>query len=439
METPLPIDYYLKQLSNPLTAFIDKVPRGEDLRKAINRHLPPWPDEAVRALTLNQRLRLNANVAQFHLAMGRDIELGETLLDLLETSYTQRRPTPELVARRKEIAQGLSEAVATPHAPGAEAVGRALIGCSGSGKTRTLCRVLAEIPQVVALDPELNPLLLSKMITWIRVETPSNRKISALVEGIITAIGTAIGEDLSKLKRGNISVKIEKVAMLVMELHVGVIVIDELQHVLRKGGEPDLELMNFLVELSNRVGVPLLLVGTPQSEYVAANSLRQARRMIGRRWLPLARGTRPWTDFSERLLGYQFTGQVAKDDELEGTLFKLSQGLPAIAVALFQLAQRHALLREAESGKPCKVGPDMLEKCFSQYMHAVAPMLEALRTGNQSKLALYQDIAIDPATLEAHLMAHTDERAAYQLRKLVRMRMDVDPKANGNGWRHAPN
>ena len=434
-------DYYLAQLANPLTAFLDKVPRGEALRTAMNKHLPPLPDETVWGFPVNTRLRLNANLAHFHLAMGRDIDLAETIMDLLEVSYASRRPTPRLIAQRRQIATDLAKAIVKQYAPQNEAIGRALTGCPGSGKTRTITRVLAEIPQVIELDVTENPLLLPLMVTWIRVEAPSNRKMSALIDNIITAIESAVGEKFEKMKRGNISIKLQNVAMLVMEFNVGLIVIDEIQHVLRKNCEPDLELMNFLVELSNRTCVPLLLVGTPQSEHVAAGTLRQARRMIGRPWSPLAMASTPWTNFSTQLLGYQFTKDAAEYADLEPKLFDLCQGLPAIAVTLFQLAQKSALLLEIETGLSTKVTPQMLDTASSQYMHAVAPMLEALRNGNESQLALYQDIKVDPKTLEAVLMDRAKERDMRVGRKLMRLKMDVSPgkPPKGHSWRHDAN
>ena len=441
MKTTPAADYYRTQLANPLTKFLDLIPRGEELRTTMNKTLPPLPDESVRAFRINERLRLNANVGQFHLALGRDIELAEMVLDLLEVSYTARRPTPTVVAERKKIAEEIAELVLAGGASCNEAIGRALIGTPGSGKTRTVNRVLAQIPQIVTHDLKLHPLLLPKMVTWIRVEAPANRKLSALAANIITAIGAAVRDNFNSLKRGNISDKIQNAAMLCMEFHVGVIVIDEIQHVLRKSGEPDLELLNFLVELSNRVNLPLLLIGTPQAEFVVAGAMRQARRMFGPPWSPLARGSPPWTKFAERLLGYQFTRQAAEVAELEPKLFELSQGLPAIAVTLYQFAQKAALLIELESGQPTKITPAIMDKAFQRYMRTVAPMLEALRSGNESEIAMYQDLKVDAKAVKAMLVDLTDERKKHRERKLMRLTMGVAPRGKGqpHSWRSDAN
>lgn len=434
--TSSPADaYYRAQLENPLTAFLDQVPRGESLQKAINKSLPPPPDATVREYPLSQRLRLNANLANFHVALGRDIDLGETILELIEQSYSSRNPTPRVVEDRVRIAGEIaSGARRSSHAN--EAIGRALIGAPGCGKTRTVKRVLAQIPQVIANDLDRYPYLLPQTVTWIRVETPANRKLSALAENIIDAIGSAVGEDYSSLKRGNVSVKIQKAAMLCMDFSVGIIVIDEIQHILRRDKAPDLELVNFLVELSNRINVPLLLIGTPQAEYVAAAAVRQARRMLGPRWEPLMKGSEAWTTFATQLLKYQFTKIEAPPEELAEALWDVSQGLPAISVTVFQLAQRNALHIEAGTGKPNKTTAKMLNAAFDRYMRPVARIVDAMREGDTAKLAMLQDLQVDGAALDAYLVSQTQEDEMRNAQKMMRVVTGVTrPRGTGHKWR----
>jgi hypothetical protein len=429
MKNPTPADYYRTRLNNPLTQFLTTVPRGKELEELIDAALPPLPNDEVREFSVKERLRLNATVADFHVALGRDILLNETIVDLLEASLSARHPTPRLLAERDQIARDFVDAVIRRKIPLREAIGCALIGMSGVGKTRALNRILELIQQVVELAVAANPLLLPKMITWLRVECPANRKISALVEDIFTAIETAIGEPLGKVRQGNISIQLQNLAKVCLDYNVGLIVIDEVQHILRKNQAPDLELLNFLVELSNRVNLPLLLVGTPQAQYVVGGALRQARRMIGPVWENLPRDGRSWKKFSDRLLGYQFTKLVAAPEELEPTLYDLSQGLPAIAVALLQLAQRSALLLEIEEKKSTMVTAGMIQAAYTRHMGVVAPMLEALKRGDESVLALYQDLKIDPKAMKDLLLNQAAEAGKRSFLKLLKVSLAEERKA----------
>lgn len=389
-----PEDYYRQKLDNPFAQFLSELPRGKALREILKNE-PPAPNDNVRQFPIGQRLLFNTQLSEFHVPLPRDLDLAEEVIQLLTKSLYAKVPTPAAIAERKQVAGALAESYKSGSTPSIEAVGRALIGPPGSGKTWTLKNLLSKIPQVVPLDPKRNPLVLSKMVTWVRGETPSTRKISALVNGLIKAILTAVGEDCKPLLRGSIGVQIQRLAMLCQEYSVGLIVIDEIQHVLRKNQEPDIELVNFLVELSNAVNVPLLLVGTPKSEHVVGSALRQARRSFGPRWAPLPRASKSWDQFCRALLTYQFTRAVATYEELEPRLYHYSQGLPALAVTLFQYAQHAALMIEDETNKPTKITADIIDTVFNEKMKVVEPMVTALRDGNELMLGLIDDLKFD--------------------------------------------
>lgn len=395
-------EYYTRKLDNPLTKFLREIPRGVALRDVLMK-TPPCPDEEVRAFPLPDRLTLNTLLADLHVALPRDIDLAEEVIQLLTKTYHAREPRPSSVAERKKVATDLAKSFAQGSTPKIEATGRALVGPPGSGKTGTLWNVLSTIPQVVPLDTHTNPLVLSKMVTWVRVEAPSTRKISALVNSLISAILRATGENYKPLLRGSIGIQIERLAMLCQEYYVGLIVIDEIQHVLRKNNEPDIELVNFLVELSNAINVPLFLVGTPKSEFVVASALRQARRSFGPRWSPLPRASQSWKLFSSTVCDYQFTKAVAKYEDLEPSLYDYSQGLPALAVTLFQYAQHAALLIEDETGEPTKITPEIIAAVFSEKMSVVKPMVDALRSRDDFLLSLFDDLKVNRKMLRKHL------------------------------------
>ena len=119
------------------------------------------------------------------------------------------------------------------------------------------------------------------MITHIRVECPSNRTVGALIESIFKAIERAIGEKLpSEMRQGNQSVLLDHIGQLCLELSLGVLIVDEIQHILRNNS-PDSQLLNFFVELTNTLNVPVMLIGTPLARQIIGRELRQARRMLG--------------------------------------------------------------------------------------------------------------------------------------------------------------
>jgi len=68
----------------------------------------------------------------------------------------------------------------------------------------------------------------------------------------------------------------------IARLHcVGVIVIDEIQHLILAKGGGSTKMLNFLVTLVNTIGVPVVLVGTTLAMSVFQSEFRQARRSSG--------------------------------------------------------------------------------------------------------------------------------------------------------------
>ena len=399
-----PTDYYNSMLSNPLTSFLAEVPRGEAIKDALRKDLPPIPDDQVRQLPANVRLRLLSVLRSFHIPLGRDLALAEFIIDMVEDSYVNRRPSAEQLLREEAALREFKRLDLRLTESDLEAIGGALVGMSGTGKTRTIRRILRLLRQVVVHDVENNKLLPPLSISWLIVECPSNRSLTALAAAIFSAIEQATKELIpASLKAGNQSVLIQNVANLCSRYALGMLVVDEIQHVLNGAGKPDTELLNFLVELSNRLQVPVLIVGTPLARHVVGGAMRQARRMLGPEWSNLKREEPAWKEFSTALISYQFTRELAPPQSVEPTLYELTQGLPGLAVPLWRVSQRYAILLEAEDEEIKCVTPEIIATVFDDHFQSVRPMVDALRSGDSDLIALYQDISLDAENLDLEL------------------------------------
>lgn len=409
--------------SNPLTQPLANLARGPKLKAQLAAELPTAPDDKVRALPPEERLARLSRLRALHIPLNRDVALAELVIDLLLDGYSGRTPTAANVVREIEAINSIATKVAYAEESDIEATGFALIGISFGGKTRSVKRLLRRIPQLAYHSVTENPLLPGVSIIWLRVECPGNRSLHALSTAIFRAIESATKQPiLPALKQGNQSQLIQNVASLCAHYKLGMLVIDEIQHVLGKNGEPEPELVNFLVQLSNEINIPLVLIGTPLARKVIGREMRQARRMLGPEWRNLSRASDSWKEFSMKLLSYQFTRAVAAVETIEPVLYDLSQGLPGLAVMLWRIAQRYAILMEMESETAVSVTPDILTAVSEDYFGSVKPMIDALRSGDPQRIALFHDLAFDHESLEQEL-AQTAASEAETLRmKLFKAR-----------------
>jgi hypothetical protein len=438
-------EYYNDILNNPLTAWLNELPVGDGLVGAL-QHLPPVPDAEVRAKPMRQRLALLSELKGLHVCLGRDRLLVSLVIELIRDGLAARRPSvANIVRRRKQVTTFTNNVVAhlgdDRSQADVEAIGGALIGISGMGKTRTLKRILRLLRQVITFDVAKNPSLPTNMVTHIRAECPSNRTIKALIESIFAAIEAAIGEQIpASLKRGSISVLVQNIGQVCSEIYLGVLIIDEVQHALRPDGLPEPQLLNFFVELSNTLQVPIILVGTPLARQVVGRQMRQARRMLGPEWSNLKWGSVAYKTFIESIWPYQYTRAFTPYEGVAEKFYELSQGVPALAIALFRHAQSYVIHMESDqpqaSGEdePILITNELLQAVSDDLFQNVHPMVLALHSGDPDQMSAYEDLKFDAEALESTMLdgvskyreqlriklLRTATLAARRARKIVR-------------------
>lgn len=147
-----------------------------------------------------------------------------------------------------------------------------LLGAPGMGKTETINRVLRNIPKVIVHESYFDKKLNQIQIPYIRIQCPSNKSPKAACIQILHELDSILGTDYTdgkRLRSVNIDMMICKISQLCMRFHVGIILIDEIQNILRMNENAVASkesFISFMVELSNKTGVGIVSVGTPEVE-----------------------------------------------------------------------------------------------------------------------------------------------------------------------------
>jgi hypothetical protein len=177
---------------------------------------------------------------------------------------------------------------------------------------------------------------------------------------------------------------------------LGLLVIDEIQHLTAAKGSDREELLNFLVTLVNKISVPVMIIGTPKSLPLLQGAFRQARRAsgLGSLFWDRMRPGRTWDDFIDRMWAHQWTQEpTTLTDELRAVLYDESQGVVDIVVKLYVLAQIRVIQHAALDPRRSEViDAEILRRTASEHLALVKPMLDALRSGDIKSLACYDDL-----------------------------------------------
>lgn len=202
-----------------------------------------------------------------------------------------------------------------------------------------------------------------------------------------------LGTDyLRKFGTGNNTVdmmlpRMEQIATL---HSIGVLIIDEIQHLdLAKSGGSE-KMLNFFVTLVNTIGIPVILIGTTKALPILQGEFRQARRGSGQGDVLWDRMKNDgyWKLLMQGMWGLQWTkNEIPMTQELIDTIYDESQGIVDIAVKLYAMSQIKAIA----TGKEI-ITSAIIRQTSKESFGLVRPMIEALRSGNRDAILQYQDI-----------------------------------------------
>lgn len=282
------------------------------------------------------------------------------------------------------------------------ALSMALIGNSGCGKTSTLNRILATYPQAIYHE-KTN----ITQIVYLKLDCPSNGSTKSLCHHFFTAIDKILGtnyETKYALKRHGVETLLTLMSQIANVHAVGVLVIDEIQHLSLSGGID--KMLNFFVTLVNVIGLPVILIGTPKARPIFESDFRSARRGAGfgalfwepMKNLPSKENPRTgklskseWVAFTDKLWGYQWLqkNDTPLSEGLRECWYDLSQGVLDIVVKLFVLSQLRAIVLKTE-----RLTINILTQVYEDELKPVHPMLDALRSNDPERIVEFSDLCM---------------------------------------------
>lgn len=340
-------------------------------------------DDFFQPLTAHIQLEEKVSIIMRQGYVGRNLADG-SLNTHMQNGY-ERVMTGELEAFRFEHAKSTASSLS-------------LIGCSGSGKTTTVARILATYPQVIWHE-EYN----FTQITYLKIDCPHDGTLKNLCIQFFRAIDRVLHTDYETKytrKRHGIE-KLLAMMSQVANLHaIGVLIIDEIQHLDRKRSGGVDKMLNFFVTLVNTIGLPVIFVGTPMAIPIFEKDLRSARRGAGigaLLWEPMkapessSRARNEWRSFTNRLWKYQWLlkRDEALGEDIRDHWYDLSQGVLDIVVKLFVLSQLRAISTGLE-----RITAGLMQQVYDDELKPVHPMLSALRSGDPERIAQYSDLIV---------------------------------------------
>lgn len=354
----------------------------------------------------NIRYHVLKRVRNFIQPLPIHFEVERRLSTLIRRSYLARNPLDITFLERIRVLHELREEETTHKYIDerldyirSTADSLSIIGISGIGKTTAIERLLLMYPQVIKHEEYKGQPFNRTQIVWLKIDCPYDGSLSTLCKSFFKAIDDLLGtrylEKFGYLNRVTSTMLLHMTSLASM-YGIGVLVIDEIQHLLHSKNDQE-EMLNFFVTLSNTVGIPTVLIGTSKAQKLFKGNFRQARRAASDGaiiWDRMAENSEEWEFFLETLWELQCLKTYSElTEELKKSFYYECQGITAVAMNLFILAQERALFDE---GNPNEIiTPQVLKKTAKEDMQTIQPMMTAIRTNNIADMMKYEDIMIN--------------------------------------------
>lgn len=369
---------------NNLIAQMPPLLYGEELDEALTV-LPPYDpdiihaDAATRLVALSDiyRVFLSNSMAReiyskLHLGLLRSLNKKES--PLMPRQYVENQKAIQMVESSGIIG-------------GADSF--TIIGPSGIGKSTSISRsiqLLSKTPIIVTEKPYC------QIIPCVVVQTPFDASPKGLLLEILRAVDSKLGSDYCEkaLRSRNTTVDtlIGSVSSVCIN-HVGLLVIDEFQHIV--GQKAGAALARCMLQLINSSGISMLFCGTPSLErFLAESEFQLARRTLGLYYEPMEYG-QAFRDLCTTLFRYQYVKHRAELDEpMMHRLFEFSQGNPSVLVGLLHDVQECSILSGRE-----EISSDLLHAAYQTRLRMLHQHITPARKPSTSRVK--QSVSISKA------------------------------------------
>ncbi|HEV2800373.1 MAG TPA: ATP-binding protein [Pyrinomonadaceae bacterium] len=347
----------------------------------------PRFSEAERDLPSEIRLHIIENSRELFVVQGIHLAIEVKISRMLRRGLIRRNPSQwhywtELDSRIAEITRSLEKGMFLQ----TKARGCAVIGIGGVGKSTAVENVFLQYPQVITHTKYRNTDFIFNHLVWLKLDCPQDGSARSLCVNFFRAVDEILGTDYETRyvrERSSASTLLPQMARVAALHCIGVLAIDEVQNLSEAASGGASQLINFLVQLENTIGVPVILIATDEAQHIFCGKFHHARRLSEQGdviWNPMEERVRKteseieedrkanpsgtvelwkpdpvWEEFVRALWDYQYVRKPTPlkdnllEDELSRTLHKYSFGITALASAIYMLAQERAIRTRRET------------------------------------------------------------------------------------------
>jgi hypothetical protein len=267
---------------NPVIEALPEILSAERAVDLLSFYPERQPD--AHKLPAEIRMHLIMDALHFFEPLPVHIDIEQRISRVVRDGYVSRNPavTNEwraLDRRVTSIQSGAGIPLRT-----SSMNGFSVVGIPGIGKTTGVERVLQLYPQVIRHQNYKGAVFNRIQLVWLKLTCPHDGSIRSLCLDFFREVDAILRTNYMRDYAGPRRTVDELIPAMtrVAGIHcLGLLAIDEIQHLnqAKSGGAE--RMLNFFLQLMNTLGVPVLLIGTYGALPVLTRELRQIRRCSG--------------------------------------------------------------------------------------------------------------------------------------------------------------
>lgn len=284
------------------------------------------------------------------------IRIAQAVESAIRSGYSKRNPLDaDFTVQQRSVAASVhaKDPNFSAMTGNAKAVGFSVIGYSGMGKTSSIQRALGQYPQIIYHTEYKGRPFPFNQIVWMKLNCPHDSSIKGLCAEFFQEFDRLMNDNtyqrFAMSPRATTDLMLPQMALLASRHGLGALIIDEIQNLSGQKSRGAETMLRFFTQLVNKIGVPIILVGTQAAMEVLTADVATARRFSGPNgavimdllkkesdgWEMLLRGLKPhqWTNKKADLLS----------PEIQEVLYRESGGMVAHVVNLIVQAQKYAI------------------------------------------------------------------------------------------------
>ncbi|HEY5563627.1 MAG TPA: ATP-binding protein [Clostridiaceae bacterium] len=388
-------------LGNPL---IEALPPTLDMESVfLNVEKLPSYSDSERNKSEIERLEAIFRLNDYRFPFTKYYEVELKISIALKRGYVNKKLfSPEYMYRIKELNSMLNNSIneikeikevfLTSTSKSSAPLGFSIIGVSGAGKSTTVNDILSFYPQVIHHTEYKEEKFYFVQVAWIIVDCSYDGNIKGLCQKIFNEFDKALKTNYLQ-KYGNSRFSIDRmiisISYLCMKHGLGMLIIDEIQH-LKCSRNLDEAALNFFVSMMNEIQLPIIYVGTYKALKQLSKDGRHIRRSIGMGMTEFRfmKDDQEYDIFLNELWEYQWVNKKTElTDDIKKLIYNRTAGIIDLSIKLFMCVQFEAIRRGIE-----RITIKLINQVADEKFALANEMIEAIIKYDVKKLIKYEDL-----------------------------------------------